>query len=61
MIIDKIIIDYDDYNSICIIIIVNAKEVHTNDAIFNYNRSRKCIHSTYGLIFENIYIEQIYL
>jgi hypothetical protein len=39
MIIDKIIIDYDDYNSIYIIIIVNAKEVHTNDAIFNYNRS----------------------
>lgn len=60
MIIDKIIIDYDDYNSIYIIIIVNAKEVHTNDAIFNYNRFyRKCIHSTYGLIFENIYIEQI--
>jgi hypothetical protein len=39
MIIDKIIIDYDGYNSIYIIIIVNAKEAHINDAIFNYNRS----------------------
>jgi hypothetical protein len=39
MIIDKIIIDYDDYNFIYNIIIVNAKEVHTNDTIFNYNRS----------------------
>jgi hypothetical protein len=59
MIIDKIIIDYDGYNSIYIIIIVNAKEVHINDAIFNYNRSIVMYHSTYRLIFENIYIEQI--
>ena len=59
MIIDKIIIDYNDYNSICIIIIVNAKEVQLMIQYSTTIDLSQMYSQHLWTDIENIYIEQI--